>query len=821
MNGCLQDVRYAVRQLLKTPAITVVVAITLALGIGVNTGIFSVLNGWLFRPLPVPAPEQITVLAAPREDGSKFSFLDFADVRRQADVFSDVFAYATGIAGLSTHGTPSEFAYSAVSGNYFSTLEVQPLLGRVFLPGEGEKAGDQLQVVLGYSYWQKTFGEDRGVVGRQVLINGKPATVIGVTPKEFHGTFFAFAMDGYLPLSFVAQSQNSNDLWSNRSHRELFVLGRLKPGVSRHHAQASVDVIARRLGAAYPSTDDKFKVWLIPESRSRPAPFVSSFVPIIAALFLGLAAMVLVLACINVANILLARATARQREMGIRAALGAGRVRLIRQVLTESLLLALLGGAAGALLGKWAIAAGGFFLQPVVTTSSNLGYSMDCSFDWRVFSYTLGAAVLTGVIAGLWPAFRAGRTDILTILHEGARGASSGLEKNRVRSGLVVVQVACSLMLLVTAGLFVRSLGRAERMYLGFDPDHVLNVMLDPRQIGYSETRSIDFYRDLVGRVRAMAGVESASVAFSAPMSLPGHSDPLYIEGQAVVAGEQPPRVSSNSIDPGYLRTMRVPLLRGRDFKDSDNEKAPRVAIVNQAMANHFWPNQDPIGKRLSLKGASGPFIEVVGVAHDGQYLFLSPDSTPYFYVPFAQNPSAFASLQLRSSIPPEQLMQNVQREINKLAPDLPMIDVRTMDQTVHGLAGMFIFRLAAALAATMGVLGLVLAVVGVYGVVSFSVTRRTQEIGIRIALGAEQNDIIKLVSRHGLRLVITGVGAGVVVALLLTRAMGKLLMGVSAADPATYSVVAILLSAVALLACYIPARRATEVDPMVALRYE
>jgi len=375
--------------------------------------------------------------------------------------------------------------------------------------------------------------------------------------------------------------------------------------------------------------------------------------------------------------------------------------------------------------------------------------------------------------------------------------------------------------LLVTAGLFVRSLGHAERMYLGFDPDHVLNVMLDPRQIGYSEARSLDFYRDLVERVRAMPGVESASVAFSVPMSFPGHSDPLYLEGQAVVPNEQPPKVSSNSIDPGYLRTMRVPLLRGRDFRDSDNEKAPLVAIVNQAMANRFWPNQDPVGKRFSLKGSAGPFIEVVGVAHDGQYFFLSPDSTPYFYVPFAQNPSAFAALQLRSSIPPEQLIQNVQQEINKLAPDLPAIDIHTMDQTVQGLAGMFIFRLAEALAATMGILGLVLAVVGVYGVVSFSVTRRTQEIGIRIALGAERGDIIKLVSRHGLRLVVAGVGAGAVVALVLTRAMGKLLMGVSAADPATYAVVATLLSAVALLACYIPARRATRVDPMVALRCE
>ena len=433
MHGYLQDVRYAIRQLFKTPAITAIVVITLALGIGANSGIFSVLNGWLFRPLPVPHPKEIAVLAAPREDGSKFSFLDFADLRGQAETFSGIFAYATGICGFSANASPNEFAYSAVSGNYFSTLGVKPLLGRVFLPGEGEKPNDAIPVVLGYAYWQKMFGEDPAVIGRQVRLNGKPATVVGVTPKEFHGTFFAFQMDGYLPLSFVSQGEASDDFWTNRNHRELFVLGRLKPGISRGQAQASVDVLAKRLAVQFPSTDRKLNIRVIPEWMARPAPFVSSFVPIIAALFLSLAVMVLLLACINVANVLLARATARQREMGIRAALGAGRVRLIRQVLTESLLLALLGGITGALLGKWAIVAAGSFLHSVVTTSSSLGYSMDCSFDWRVFSYTLAAAAFTGVTAGLWPAVRAGRVDVVTILHEGAHGASSG-EKHRVRS---------------------------------------------------------------------------------------------------------------------------------------------------------------------------------------------------------------------------------------------------------------------------------------------------------------------------------------------------------------------------------------------------
>ena len=529
----------------------------------------------------------------------------------------------------------------------------------------------------------------------------------------------------------------------------------------------------------------------------------------------------MLLACVNVANILLARAMARQRELGIRAALGAGRARLIRQVLAESLILALLGGIAGALLGQAAIAVSGSLLHSVATTSSNLGFHMDWTFDWRVFAYTLEMALFTGLLAGLWPAFRASRADVNVVLHEGSRNTSHSFDRHRIQGLLVVAQVSASLMLLVVAGLFVRSLGHTERMYLGFDPDHVLTVMLDPQQIGDSDARSESFYRDLVQHARALPGVQSASIAYCVPMGFPGHGAQVFIEVRPWAPREEPPNISFNSIDPGYLSTMRVPLLLGRNFNESDGEKAPPVAIVNQAMANRFWPNENVIGKRFSLKSVSGPFIEVVGVAHDGQYLLLSPDSSPYFYVPFAQNPSSFASLQLRSSGPPESLIAEVQKEIGRLAPDLPIISIATMDQTVHGLAGMFIFRLAASLAGIMGALGLVLAVVGVYGVVSFSVTRRTQEIGIRMALGAEARNILKLVSWQGLKLVAVGIAAGIAVALALAHAMRKLLMGVSAADPVTYAVVAVMLATVTLLAYYIPARRAAKVDPMVALRYE
>jgi predicted permease len=809
--------------LAKNPGFTAAVVLSLALGIGVNTAIFSVLNGWLFRPLPVPAPKQIMVLGFfQQEEGSHFSYLDFLDFQRQADAFSDLFGYAMGGAGLSVDGKASEFAYSVVTGNYFSALGLKPALGRLFVPGEGEKPGEERLVVLGYSCWQTRFGGDFAIVGKQVQINGKPLTVIGVAPKEFHGTFFAFDMDGYLSLNAMRLVQGSSGFWTDRHDRQLVVLGRLKRGASQTQAQSSVDVIAGRLAAEYPGTDKGVRVRVIPERLARPAPFVTSFVPVIASLFLVLPALVLLLASMNVANILLARGAARQREMAIRVALGAGRGRLIRQLLTESLLLACLGGIGGLILGKWAIGASGSMLHSVISTTSGVGYRLDTSLDWRVFAYTLGTALITGILVGVWPAFRASRTDMNATLRESGRDDHVGIGRHGIRSLLVVAQVAGSLMLLIVAGLFVRSLEHAEHMNLGFDPDHVLNVMLDVRQIGYDETRAKTFFRELEGHVRAMPGVQSVSLALTVPLGMPGPGDPIYIEGRPLPASQLPPKISHNSVDPFYFETMRIPLLSGRPFTDSDNEAARPVAIVNQTMAASFWPNQDPIGKRFSLKSAAGPFIEVVGLARDGQSMWmLSLRPQPFFYVPLAQNYAPFLSLQVRSRGRPESLIPGVEGEIRQLAPGLPILNVATMQQAVHGLTGLFFFRLAASLAGAMGILGLTLAVVGVYGVVSFTVSQRTHEIGIRMALGAERLDILRLALWQGLVLVITGVLAGLVVAMAITRAMSQLLIGVSPNDPATYAIISILLSAVALAACYIPARRATKVDPMVALRYE
>jgi putative ABC transport system permease protein len=591
----------------------------------------------------------------------------------------------------------------------------------------------------------------------------------------------------------------------------------LKPRVSIKQAQSSLNAIAATLAEQYPATDKGISVHVMPERLARPEAMPNNLVPIIAVgLFLFLAGLLLVLACLNVANILLVRATTRQQEMGIRVALGAGRARLIRQVLTETVMLALLGGAAGILLATWA--------SPGLIESSKLGggvpIRMDFGFDWRVFAYAAGAMVFTGIVVGLWPAWRAARADVNAVLREGGRTGAS-VERHRVRDILVVAQVAGSLMLLIVAGLFARSLKKAQQMYLGFDADHLLNVTVYPREIGYDEARTKEFFRDLKDRVRVLPGLKSLSLATSVPMSGSTSVDNIYVEGRPTPTGHQPPVIFSNNVDEDYFATMRVPLLRGRAFRETDDEKAPQVAVINQSMAAQFWPSEDAIGKRFSVKGATGPFLEVVGIAADGKYIFIAESPQPYFYRPLAQNFQAFCTLQIRSSVAPESLIAPVEQEIGTLAPDLPIFNAETMEQGLNGGNGFMVFREGAQRAAQMGFLGLLLAVVGVFGVVSYAAAQRTHEIGIRMALGAGQRDILRLVLGQGVRLVAIGVALGVAAAWALTRAMAKLLIGVSSTDPLTYAGAVAILAAIALLACYIPARRASQVEPLVALRYE
>jgi predicted permease len=814
-----QDVRFGLRMLRKSAGVTAVVVMALALGVGANTAIFSIVTGCLLRPLPVPSSEQIAVLAIQQKDAAVgsggFSYPEFVDFRRQATAFSDIFGVVLSLVQFTADDRSDQCFANYVSGNFFSALGLKPAWGRFVLPSDGETPGQPLLVVLDYAYWQKRFHGDPNVIGRQVRINGQSAVILGIAPPQFHGMFSIFKVDAYLPMSAMSLEGSGNLFWSSRDHRRILAFGRLQPGTSLREAQSSLDVIIARLAQQYPSSDRWYTVRAVPEKSARPIPYANKAFVAIAGLFLALAGFVLLLACMNVENILLARGAARQREMVIRAALGAGRKRLVCQTLTESLLLAILGGSAGLALGAWA----DHWLRSIHL--QNIPLQFDATLDWRVFTFGAASVFVTGMLVGLLPAVRASSTDVNTVLHEGVRRESRAFAHPGLRSLLVIGQVAGSLVLLVAAGLFVRSLIKVRGFDLGFDPDHVLNVIVDPHEVGYDEVRTTAFYREIETRTRALPGVQSASLASYVPMGGFPSKAPISLEDRPIPPGQQAPQVLFNRIDPPYFRTMRIPLLRGRAFTDSDDQKAPRVAIINRTMAERFWPRQDPVGKRFSTNGDTGPFAQVVGVTGNGKYGTLGEDPQPFFYVPLAQNFVSKRALQIRTQTSPESVASPVKSLLASLAPDLSVMDIETMKQSLEGALGFFAYRLAATLAAVLGIVGLVLAIVGVYGVVSFTASQRTHDIGIRRALGASSRDILNLVWLQGVRLVVAGLLVGTILAWALARAMRHLVAGISTNDPVTYISVAILLGGVALLACWIPAWRAMKVDPLVALRHE
>jgi predicted permease len=819
METLLQDIRYGLRMLRKSPGFTAIAVFTLALGIGANTTIFSMVNSFLLRPLPVPDPGQITALSQVEKDGtnnSAFSVAEYRDVRNQTpDVFSNLLAYQFGMDGLNAYGRTDRILTNYVSGNFFSTLGIKPALGRFILPSEGEVIGADPVMVLTYSYWQTRFGGDPEIVGKKVSLNGYPITIVGITPQGFDGINSIVSFEAYLPLGMAVIEGNPSDFMSNRQIRNVFLYGRLRPGMTLKQAQASLDVVAQRLAQQYPDVDKDRSLRIFPELRSRPSPDPSNTMLLVSGLFLGLAAMVLLLACGNVANILLVRATVRAREMAVRAALGAARVRLIRQLVTESVVLAMAGGVVGMLIGLW----GSSFLSSV-RLHIDVPVRLNFSFDWRLFAFALAVALATGVIVGLVPAIRASRQNLGVVLHEAGRGLVSG--RHRLRDALVIIQVGGSLMLLIIAMLFMRSLGKAQRSNLGFEPSGIINFSMDPMEIGYSEEQGRAFYRNLLTRVRSVPGVKAATTASTVPMGYIGASDTPEIDGYQPPPGEPKPIINYNAVSSDYLPTMKIPLVRGRMINDGDSETAPFVAVVNQAMANRFWPHQDPIGRHFRLGSEPQRVIEVIGIIQDAHFQNIAGNITPLFLVPLAQHyqTNSLATLQIRSSIAPEALVPQVESLIESLAPSMPVFDVQTMTQALDTVNGLLLFQIGAGLAASLGLLGLILAVVGVYGVISYSASQRTHEIGVRMAIGAQPFDILKMVFRQGLLIVCIGLILGMGAAFASARVLESFLT-VSATDPLTYLSVAAALTFVALCACYIPARRATKVDPMNALRYE
>ena len=816
LGNFLEDVRYGVRQMRRSPGFTAAAILTLAMGIGANTAIFSVVDSFLLRPLPVADPGQITVLDSPQKQGFAlplFSIPDYRDLCVQAGtVFSGMFSYLSRFDGLSVNGKAERIRASYVSGNFFSTLGIQPAQGRFILPSEGETAGADPVMVLSYNYWKRRFGGDPEIVGTKVSVDGHPVTIVGVAPEGFYGTNVLVAQQAYLPLGMAVFGQ-APDFMANRGSRLVYVGARLQPGRSVQQAQASLDVVARRLSQQYSDTDKDLAIEVFPELRARPIPQAGRLMVVIAGLFLGLTSIVLLLACVNVANIMLVRSTTRERGMATRAALGAPRSRLVRQLLTESMLLALAGGAAGILLGYSGSRALGS-----VDLHANLSFWV--GLDWRVLAYALGAAILTGLIVGTVPALRAARGDLSAILRSGGRGMIGAHQ--RLRCALVVAQVGGSLMLLIIAGLFVRSLGAAQQTKLGFDPSHVLNLGMDPKEIGYSAAQNRAFYKTLIDDVRALPGVLSVSTAAAVPMGYVIKGDSLAIDGYQPPSGQPAPNVAYNVISPDYFQTMRIPMARGRTFTDADDEKAQYVAIVNEVMAKHFWPNQDPLGRHFTMTREPKHSVKVVGIARDSRFLGVTLAINDHFYVPYAQHDEAnsLETLQVRTAGAPELLIPEVERVVATVAPDLPVFDVETMTDALNTLAGLLIFKIGAALAAAFGILGIILATVGVYGVISYVASQRTHEIGIRMALGAHSQDILRMILGQGIVIVGAGLTIGLAAAFSAAHVVRNFVT-VSATDPLTYLIVSATLTLVAVLACYIPARRATKVDPMVALRYE
>jgi predicted permease len=817
------DVRFALRQIRRSPAFAISAIFTLALGIGANTGIFSLLNGYL-RPLPVPAADRIVVLAAemPGDDTGfryRFSYPALNDYRAQRAVFAEVFAYDTRVSGLTASGKTTQFLYQAVTGNLFSGLRLPAAVGRTFTPGEGEQSGAEAVVMLSWRFWQRRFGGDSSVIGSVVRVDGTPARVIGVTPPAFHGLYQGAEVEGFMPLVFLrGRSNDPERLFTNRTYRYLTVLARLQPDVSLSAAQSAIDVTARRLQQTYPEERD-ITVRLIPEPLARPVPmrFLSSLVPAIGASLLGLATLVMLIACTNVANLLLVRGTARQREMAMRAALGCSRGRMIRLLLVESLLLSALGTAGGLVLARWAT---GLFLG-TIDIGSDLPINLDFHYDWRVFAYAAGISAATGVLMGLMPALRASRVDVKALLHDGGYGIA-GAGRQRLRNGMVVAQVGGSLVLLIVAGLCIRSLQRAQEVDLGFTTSGVVTARLDPHQVGYDLPRTVAFYDELQRRLEALPGVDAVAMSFSVPTGYMIDGTLVAREGEEGANEEPRTTVTCNTVTPAFFDTLGIRIVEGRAFTEQDIRTSTKVVIINETLARQLWPGENPIGKRLVAPRLNyGRIWEVVGVARDSKYIAVFEQRLPHLYFAMEQHEFYLRVVYVRSAAPVEALRPLIEREIHALDADMPIADARPLRDIVQGGVGFLLFHIGSVQAGAMGLLGLVLSVIGVYGVASYGASLRTREIGIRVALGASPRNVLGLILRQGSLLVALGIVLGLVVATAVTRMLSTFFVLVDALDPATFAIVTLLLATIALIACYLPARRAMRVDPMIALRHE
>jgi predicted permease len=817
-----QDLRYGLRMMLKNPGFTLVAVFTPALGIGANTAIFTLLDKVLIRPLPVEQPQQLVAFV---RDGTGvpgiFSYPLYADLRDRNEVLSGLVAYWQRPFSLSDGIQSERVVGQIVTGNYFAVLGLQPALGRFFLPEDDRTPGTHPVIVISHGLWQRRFGADPAAIGKSISLNAYRYTVVGVAPAEFTGTTRGTVNDVYVPIMMQEQTGPGREGYlDNRNAGWLRMIGRLKPNISREQAQAALSLLADEPGqtsGGAPGAKDSGKfanrIFLIDGSRGHTDRVSDLALPL--KLLMGVVGFVLLIVCANVANLLLARASARRKEIAVRLAVGASRFRIVRQLLTESTILAALGGGVGLLIAYWFTA----LLLGFQQQTNFVPRAFDGHLDGRVLGFTLGLSLLTGIVFGLAPALQASKPDFVAALKEDTPGRGGRARRLGLRNLLIVVQVALSLVVLIGAGLCVRSLRALQAIDPGFEPAKVVTASFDLSQNGYDEPRGRQFISQLSERVAALPGVEAVSLA-----NIVAFSDLFWISG-ATPEGYQPQpgerlAFDFNHITPNYFQTLGAQLVSGREFTAQDTGEAPRVVIVNEATARRYWPGQEAVGKRVIL-GKGTQFAEVVGVVRDSREKGLTTDPRPTIYLPLLQNyvRSSSLTLHVRTATEPQSLLAAVRREAQAVDATLTLYNLGTLAQQKDG--SLYAERLAAALLTLFGLLALALAAVGIYGVLSYAVTERTREMGIRLALGARPRDLLKLIVGQGMILTLIGLVIGVGASLALTRLIEKLLFGVSPTDPLTFVVVLLLLMGVALLACWIPARRATRVDPLVALRYE
>ncbi|MCA1591406.1 MAG: ABC transporter permease [Acidobacteria bacterium] len=806
MGTFLQDLRYALRVLAKNPGFTAIAVVALALGIGANTAIFSVINTVLLRPLPFDSPERLVkVWGTNQKRGvSKYpvSYPNFTDWRDQNGVFEHVAAYSDAGAILTGHDAPEQLNGIVASADFFEVLGAKPAIGRGFTTQDEQ--GDTHVIVLSDGVWRSRFAADPGIVGQQVMLDGQATTVIGIMPAAF-----SFPPDTATAPVFWSLLNPKEEGNAERGANYLLVIGRLKPGIAREQAQAEMSTVAGRLEQQYPEKNTGRGINLVPLHED----IVGDLRPALLILF-GAVGFVLLIACANVANLLLARASSRTREIAVRTALGASRWRIVRQLMTESALLALVGGTLGLLLALWGV---DLLLAAVPADIPRLSES---GLDARVFGFTTAISLLTGLVFGLAPALQASKTELTEALKEGGRGSTEGLKRNRVRSLLVVSEVALSLVLLVGAGLLVKSFIYLHDVNPGFKPDHVLTADVGLPTAKYEkEQQQAAFYQQAVGRIAALPGVEAAGAVMPLPLNGNGMQNILTIEGRPALAPGEKLTTNSRVITPGYLRAMGIPLIRGRAFTERDDKDAPKVFLVNESLARKYFPGEEAVGKEIEVTVAPGMKGEIVGVVGDVKHRNLEAEPGPETYVSYLQAPMPYMTLVARTSVDPASLTGSLRGAVQQVDKDQPLYGVKTMEQWVADSVARRRFNTV--LLGIFSAVALLLAAVGIYGVMSYSVTQRTHEIGLRMALGAQRGDVLGMVVGQGMTLIMIGVALGLAASFALTRVMRGLLYGVSATDPLTFGGVALVLILVALLACFIPARRATKVDPMVALRYE